>query len=323
MAKPTLKAIAEACDVSVSTVSRVFSGSAPISKATQERIYRSAKEIGFDIAAYRNHKERAAVAFLVYLERSSGFENPFYLESIHGAYDACFEEGYDLVVHFSDKNEAELLEKLIGRRSVRGGILSTVQTDEHNLHALKEKGFPFSVIGRPANSEGLIWVDNDNYNASYTIAAELLNRGYERIAYVGKDLSYQFATDRYEGFRQSFGVRGRKLDETLVYLNHPDEEFQQGLRAFIQQTEPDAILADDDESALIAAGLCAELDLKLKIVGFNYMPFPRMGLIDLELIDIRPRELGYWAAKLLLARLEGRDAPANRMIPAGGLRSQA
>ena len=319
MARPTLKEIAAACGVSVSTVSRVFSGTAPISEATRERIYSAARELGLDPAAARARQERTAIAFLVFLERSSGFENPFYLHSLQGAYDACRERGYDLVVHFSEENDPAMLEGLIHGKSVRGGIFSTVQTDEKSISQLTAKGFPFSVIGRPRDAEGTIWVDNDNFNASYTITAELMNRGYAKIAYIGKDLDYQFARDRYDGYRQAFSVRGFSHSEDLILIHRGDADFEEELQRFLARTRPDAVVADDDESALLCAGLCAEMNIRIKIVGFNYMPFPRIGDLDLELIDIRPRELGYWAARLLINRLEGREGPGHRTIPAGGL----
>jgi DNA-binding LacI/PurR family transcriptional regulator len=75
------------------------------------------------------------------------------------------------------------------------------------------------------------------------------------------------------------------------------------------------IIADDDETALSIANLIPTDGRRVKVIGFNYMPVPRIENVDLWLVDIKPEELGFWSAKMLIEAIEGQSVPINRLIP--------
>ena len=105
--KPTLKDIAKITGVAVSTVSRAFSGRAKISEYTKERIVKTALELGFVIKGNNNYNSTKIIAFIVYYQRKTLYENPFFISSIHGAYSYCSKEDYYLQVYFCEKKYQE------------------------------------------------------------------------------------------------------------------------------------------------------------------------------------------------------------------------
>ena len=94
-----------------------------------------------------------------------------------------------------------------------------------------------------------------------------------------------------------------------------DEKWKTLLNDFLIESELDAIVTDDDEMALEVLVHLNEKQLKIPIVGFNYMPEPKLCFGQLSLIDIRPKELGYWSAKMLIDFIKGISGIKNRLIP--------
>lgn len=309
-----LQDLVEKTGFSISTISRVLNGKTTISEATREHILTTAREMGFDMSRYTGASSFDSIAFVVYYQRRTEFENPFFLHSIRGAYRCAQEQGYTLQVFFNDDDRPDLIESIAERRAARGVILSAVPTDDSDIRTLRAHEFPFSVIGRPSQSDSVLWVDNDNYNACYTIVTNLLNRGQKNIAFVTKGLDRQYARDRYDGYRQAYAIRGITAPEELVIdVNLSDQTDRLVLE--LRNGSIDVIIADDDETALTIANIVPSEGKRTRVIGFNYMPVPHIENVDLWLVDIKPEELGYWAARMLIQSLTEHSEPTNRLIP--------
>ncbi len=312
--KQVLKDLVEKTGFSISTISRVLNGKATISDATREQILSAAREMGFDMSKYSGASSLDSIAFVVYYQRRTEFENPFFLHSIRGAYNCACEHGFSLQVYFKEDERPGLIESIAERRSARGIILSAVPSDESDIRILQERDFPFSIIGRPSQSDSTYWVDNDNYNACYTIVTDLLNKGQKNIAFVTKGLDRHYARDRYDGYRQAFAIRGIAAPENLIIDGDLGDQTAR-LVSELKQGNVDVIIADDDETALTIANLVPAAGKRVRVIGFNYMPVPHIENVDLWLVDIKPEELGYWAARMLIQSMTQQSTPVNRLIP--------
>ncbi|HUX51462.1 MAG TPA: substrate-binding domain-containing protein [Spirochaetia bacterium] len=299
---------------SISTISRVLSGKSSISQPTKQKILDAARDMGFDMSKYSGSTALDCIAFVVYYQRRTEFENPFFLHSIRGAYTCAREHGYSLQIHFKEDDQPDLIGSIADAKSARGIILSAVMADESDIAVLQKRNFPFSVIGRPTRSDSTYWVDNDNYNACYSIVTDLLNRGMRNVAFVTKGLDRHYARDRFDGYRQAFAIRGISAPDHLIIDGYAPEQNER-LQRVLQQGDIDVIIADDDETALTIANLVPANGKRIKVIGFNYMPVPHIENVDLWLVDIKPEELGYWSAKMLIQAIEKQSSPVNRLIP--------
>lgn len=309
-----LKDLAQQTGFSISTISRVLSGKATISDATKEKILAAARSAGFDMSRYVGSNSHDSLAFVVYYQRRTAFENPFFLHSIRGAYNCARRHGYSLQVYFKEDDRPDLIESIVEGRSVRGVILSAVVADESDIATLRTRDFPFSVIGRPTQSDNISWVDNDNYNACYSLVTDLLNSNRKNIAFVTKGLDRHYARDRFDGYRQAFAIRGISPPANLIVDGGLPEKYER-LLAEIKDGRVDVVIADDDETALAIADLVPADGKRVRVIGFNYMPVPHIENVDLWLIDIRPEELGFWSAEMLIQTIEKHSAPMNRLVP--------
>ena len=72
---------------------------------------------------------------------------------------------YYIAYAFSEdeKAESEYISDFISSNLVDGVCILRARSEDKSIQYLKDVGFPFVVIGRPEESEGTLWVDNDNF----------------------------------------------------------------------------------------------------------------------------------------------------------------
>jgi LacI family repressor for deo operon, udp, cdd, tsx, nupC, and nupG len=88
----TIRDVAEAAGVSISTVSRALKNQRGLSDDTRRRVRQVAREIGYDAARLRSAKARRLV-FMVHRQHSHFSTNPFFSDVLHGVEEACREAG--------------------------------------------------------------------------------------------------------------------------------------------------------------------------------------------------------------------------------------
>ena len=48
-----------------------------------------------------------------------------------------------------------------------------LKDNDEGIRYLKEKEFPFVIIGRPESVRDILWVDNDNFEAMYKLTTKI------------------------------------------------------------------------------------------------------------------------------------------------------
>src|SRR3954467_14999690 len=125
----TIRQVAEMAGVSVATVSRVLSGSEPVSSDLIERVNKAAHTLDYQpnrIARnFRTQKTRI-VALVI-----SDIENPFFTSVVRGVERTLRTSGYSLLLANSDENENIEWEHLQNFRAeaVAGIILAPTSSD--------------------------------------------------------------------------------------------------------------------------------------------------------------------------------------------------
>lgn len=117
----TIKDVAEAAGVSISTVSKVLNGHYSISEKTAQRVRGIMQEMNYypnanaqSFASGSSH----TVVLLANLAPNAAFQNPHMFEIISGLEEALCKRGYRLILRGADATSAcGIAEEIISRRS--------------------------------------------------------------------------------------------------------------------------------------------------------------------------------------------------------------
>ena len=198
-----------------------------------------------------------------------------------------------------------------------GLCLFNAKDNDEDIEYLKKINFPFVIIGRPEEVKGVLWADNDNFQAMYLLTQKLIEMGHETIGFIGAKGNLNMSKDRLEGYKQALRSRGIELREELI-IECDDFTEKCGYVAMdniIRNDAVTAILATDDLLAFGAQDKIMESGkVKIALVGFNNTPLAEYRKIPLASVDVKAEELGYYGTKLLIDKLEGKAIGKNFYI---------
>lgn len=320
--KITIKEVAEQAKVSPSTVSRVLSNSSQISEKTKERVREVIRELNYKPNAFArslaNRKSRI-IGVVLPSEAQDLLSNPFFLQAMKGMSSYAKKKKYYITYAFSDDDREEegYIKDFVNSNLIAGVCLLRVRTADKSIDYLKKMDFPFVIIGRPEESEGMLWVDNDNFKATYNLVNKLVQKGYNKIAYIGAKEDLTVTKDRLKGFKVACEINGISIDDKNIIIKDEFTE-DQGIEAtneLIENNKVKAIIVQDD---LLAFGALKALNEKgidnISVIGFNNSQLAEFQNPPLASIDINATELGYYAAKVLIEYLENNNVQINHYI---------
>jgi DNA-binding LacI/PurR family transcriptional regulator len=317
---PTMLDVAKRAGVALSTVSYAINGTRPISEETRQRIFAVMDELG-----YRPHalarglaSKRSRIIALLFpvSERGLGITE---FEFVTSAADAARENGYNLVLWPSEMHDLEELRRLAQQGLVDGMIVMEVCLDDERIDLLREIDFPFSMIGRCADADGLGYVDIDFEQTVRETVSYLADLGHTSIAFLNQsqsvfDTGYGPAVRTQVGFEraaEAAGLRG------VTRFCHAAP--QAGYEAF------NALLAEClDLTAIVAMNERAVPGIMQAVADRGWSvpdDFSLVGVVSsahvaemtvppLTTADAPAAELGRMGAELLIQQLEAQEHSA-------------
>lgn len=305
----TIKDVAEAAGVSISTVSKVLNGHYSISEKTAERVRGIMREMNYypnanaqSFASGSNH----TVVLLANLSTNAAFRNPHMFEIIAGLEEALCRRGYRLILRGADATSAcGIAEEIISRRSA-DAIAIHVGVMSHPLAAvLTRMRFPHIVLGAPDFESQVCWIDNSNTYSGAVAAGYLLSRGYRRLAFIG-GRSYDLGSAlRLQGVKQGLANGGERLEDQYIWLGESTraDGFRMTEGLLNQKQLPDAIICANNYIALGCVDAVLKREMRIPkdmgIMAFDDYPFSQIMEPPLTVVDINVRDMGAQAAKFL------------------------
>lgn len=320
--KVTIKEVAKEANVSPSTVSRVISNSSQISEETKEKVREAIKKLKYKpnaIARSLANKKSRILGVVLPNEAQDLITNSFFIQAMKGMSAYAQNKKYYITYAFSENQKAELeyINDFITSNLVDGICLLRARTEDKSIKYLKESDFPFVVIGRPEESEDMLWVDNDNFQATYNLVNELIKKGHKDIAFLGAKKEWNVTKDRFKGFKVACEINGISIqDKNVMMMNEfTEQEGRDGTIKLLEKINPTAIIVEDDILAFGALKVLNVRNIKnIEVVGFNNNPLAEFQNPSLSSIDINAAELGYYAAKILIDFLENNEIKMNHYI---------
>lgn len=318
----TISDVARLAGVSISTVSRVVNGTAPVSGAVMARVEAAMQTLHYvPRAAARNLATRRAHTLGLMLAVSSG---DFFGPLLAGVEGIAVEHGYDLLISTAGRNGPQTeLPRSLGRHNTDGVLVSAGSLHETALRALHATETPLVLLHASApDGLNIPCVTIENKAAARAAVEHLIEaHGRRRVVLLrGPDLLAD-AYWRELGYRQAHTRHGLDVDPALCVpgdFNH--EVAERSVARLLAEGVPfDGIFTGDDDAAvgalraLHAAGVRVPEDVA--VVGFDDQRLAAALTPPLTTVRAPTEEVGAEAARQLIALIERRPVQAVTLLP--------
>ena len=332
MGETTIRDIAKACGVGVSTVSRAINNHPDVNPKTKEMILSVVRDMRFvpnETARYLKRTESNAVALLV-----KGISNPFFSGMIRIIERMVEEKGYALILRHVDSNEDEVAvaQGLVRERKIRG-IVFLGGKFVHDRAMLERLPVPFvfSTIGNldgEKNEKGIANIAVDDVGAARNAISYLIGEGHTKIGIIAVGLHVKsVGLLRYRGYCEALEAAGIPLDPKLVYeiSNGADpytmkNGYMAAKELLAANPEMTAIFCIADVMAIGAARAVAESGRRIpedvSIVGYDGIEAGDYYIPKLTTVEQPVKALAEETAAHLFAMMEEQAEPANRIMEA-------
>jgi len=318
----SVKDVAAAAGVSLGTVSNVLNRPHLVSAGTRGRVEQAMAELGF----VRNESARQLRAgtsrTLAYVMLDAG--NPFFTDVAQGMEAAAEAAELSLVLCNSGQRaerEAQHLH-LLQQQRVQGILVTPVNPESEVLDELRRRGTPVVIVDRTRADSTFCSVAVDDLLGGRLAVEHLVDRGHERVAFVGGPMSLGQVRDRLEGARAAWAGAGRRREDLTVITTASldvasGREAGNRLAGLPSARRPTAAFCANDLTALgllqqaIGSGLRVPDDLA--IVGYDDIEFAAAAAVPLSSVRQPRSELGRAAAELALDEA-GNPAHHHRQI---------
>lgn len=322
----TIKDVAKATGVSPSTVSRVIADNPRISAETKKKVRKAMKELGYhpNINA-RNlvAKYTKAIGVVMPSSADKSLQNPFFPEVLRGIGSITHKMQYSITLS-SGETEDEIfaeVERMVYGSYVDGIILLYSRVNDRITNFLREKGFPFVMVGKPSEYiNEITHVDNDNFSAGKDITTYLIQEGHKRIAFIGGSRDLVVTMDRENGYEAALKEAGLPISSS--YSIHA-EFLESGGRKAVEELlklkqPPTGIVVSDDLMSLGVLSTLEELGFHVpedvSLVSFNNVYLSEITNPALTTVDIQIYQLGAQSAKALIEKTQSKAEPDKRII---------
>lgn len=219
----TLRDVASAANVDVSTVSRVLKNKGRASEETRARILAAAKRLGYRAnPAARALKTAHAHTLLMIVPQ---IENPIFASAIIAAEIESRWRGYALLVAYDrGRMGSEIVEDISRSSLIDGVIVASFDEDDRLRQTLAGVDRPYVVMNRVLPGDDGNCIAIDTCNAARIGVEYLIEIGHRRIGHIAGPLGHFNGEARRRGWAGALAAAGLDHDESLVHEAGYDPE---------------------------------------------------------------------------------------------------
>ncbi|MDR1519567.1 MAG: LacI family transcriptional regulator [Planctomycetota bacterium] len=321
---PTIKDVARAANVSITTVSRVMNNDPySVNNETRERIKTVIKEMNYipNAMARGIRVDRTKTIGLIIQD----INNPYYPGIVRGVENAAQKAGFSLILADTQRSRSRIRQYLELMREKRvdglvmagGGIIRGA--DECRFFS--SGGISTVVIGKPVMPD-VVSVEVDNVAGGRLACEFLLESGHRNIASIIGAANSSTSIDREAGYRRALAANGIAPDKKWVVRGNFVYE---GGYAAIDKLPLDggskitAIFAQNDLMAIGAINALVNKGYRvpedISIIGFDGIPSAAYFMPSLTTLQIPFQEMGKKAVDILVRLMNGRRVETTTVLP--------
>ena len=314
----TITDVAKAANVSPMTVSRSLKSPESVQQNLRDRITAVVQKLGYvpNQAASTLASSKSQVIGVIV----PSLTNAVFIDTLSGIRDCLGAAGYQFLIGesgYSAAKERELIATYMAH-APDGFLLTGIEQQEASRVLLASNHIPAVRMYDLSKNVNDLTVGFSQKKAGYSVARHLIERGYQRPAFMAAQLDPR-TMKRREGFRKGLNEAG--LNPNLEILLPVPTTIELGAHLFtkiLEQTpDCDAVFCCNDDLALGVLFECQrrgiQVPTQMAIIGFNDLPWAAQSIPAITTI-ITPRyDIGFVAAELLLKTLKGKPITQARV----------
>jgi LacI family transcriptional regulator len=310
-----MRDVAALAGVSLKTVSRVINGETTVAPELAARVNRAAATLDYrpnlTARSLRSGGGRTRTIGVLLENVANPFSSTMHraIEDAAGARAMAVFAGS---VDEDPRRERTLALALISRR-VDGLIVVPAGDDQSYLANEQRSGLSIVFADRPPSLLRADCVTSENTGGAVVAVTHLIERGHQRIAFLGDRRSIATARDRFDGYRAALTRAGLAYDEDRVRWDlHNEETALEATRDLLQRERaPTALFTSQNLVTIGAIRALRDLGLehRVALVGFDDLPLSDMLKPAVTVVAQDPAAIGTSACDLLFSRMDGDDSP--------------
>ncbi|WP_336204677.1 GH1 family beta-glucosidase [Nonomuraea sp. LPB2021202275-12-8] len=309
--RPTLETVAARANVSRATVSRVVNGETSVSADVRANVLRAVKELGYvPNAAARSLVTRRTdtIALVLSVPRQGG--DALTAAIVQYVTSVLEGAGKQITLMLSDTAESHRrIVQHVEAGLVDGVILLPSDGGDPLAERLARTDAPIVLLGKPAITSLVPYVDVDNAAGASAATEHLLRQGRRHIGMVCGPTHLVTVQDRLAGHRDALQRAGMRPHLALAGLTR-ESAVAATTRLLSDDRQLDAVFASSDHLAAGALRAAAEAGRRvpddLAVVGFDDIEAAAWTTPALTTVRVPVADQAKALARLLLSRLEGR-----------------
>lgn len=323
----TIKDIAKALNISVSTVSRALRGTYDVNQDTKEKVQALAAELHYKPNANATGLARGST-------RNLGVVLPFitnyyFSTVITGIQEVAYDKGYNIVLFVTNDSPERQLSIIrdLAISSLDGLLISVSSGADANQHfeSIMAQGVPVVFFDRAPNEIATSKVMQDDYNGAFEAVEHLIANGYKKIAHIAGPRELALTEKRLKGYLAALAKHRIPVQEDwIIHSGFSQECGEEDTRQLLELKQPpDAIFAVNDRKAI---GAMVELKSRgirigenFGVVGFTNDPMSAIITPSLTTMAEPAFDIGKTCCELLLKHITKKHFQAEEVILPGKL----
>jgi LacI family transcriptional regulator len=311
----TIADVAKAAKVSIPTVSRILNGKEYVAEETRQRVHEAIRTLGYTPHTQARRLRGGATMTLALhhpIESPHDLSSAIETSYFTGTAEAASEKEY-FINFLISRLTPEALLNMYRSNQIDGIILLQVRLDDWRVNLLRENNYPFVMIGRCADLEGLSFIDLDFEKAMLLAVDHLVELGHRSIGFLTYPEAWNKAgigpavrsLDGYTQALHKYGLRGCYRE---IGLNNVEEGFEATNDLLQENPDLTAIItvshltAAGSIKALVQHGRNVPQDCSVMAIGFGGN-FANVVTPSLTTLEWSPYEISYQATILMTEKL--------------------
>ena len=322
--QPSLREIAKASNVSVSTVSLVLNERPGISTRTRERVRDVATKLGYDLSAHRTVRRSNTIGLIIEQNSMPVLADIFYGDVIRGIQSESRRFDYRVLLHMYDREREGLDQIQADLAQTTSGLVIANDGDitPEMVLQLEATDVPIVLIENHVEGHHLPAVLGDNFTAGYSVMRHLLDLGHREIAVLRGPDKYSSLVDRLRGSLAAAGEARMCIPESWMPVTrsrHPHKGYVQMKKILEGSQRPTAVVAISDKTAFGAISAVNEAGMRIpddiSIISIDNVSESAYIHPALTTYNIPKEEMGVLAVRRLHRIISGdRDIPVKSIV---------